>query len=150
MEPVEINAGAWYLRALRADDRLALAELGETDARYTTQGAVAPGPGESDDAYSWAVAEPTTGELLAEIVLDIVTATVRSRKRRTSSAAPQNTRWVSSVDEIQGPISDASADQCDEMMDAKRADSVRNPRHNSSRFIEIRTRRVKSRFDDSC
>ena len=79
MEPVEINAGAWYLRALRADDRLALAELGETDARYTTQGAVAPGPGESDDAYSWAVCEPTTGELLAEIVLDIVTATVRSR-----------------------------------------------------------------------
>ena len=34
MEPVEINAGTWYLRALRADDRVddrpALAELGET------------------------------------------------------------------------------------------------------------------------
>ena len=56
MEPVEINAGAWYLRALRAEDRPALAELGETDVDYT--------------AYSWALCEPTTGELLAEIVLD--------------------------------------------------------------------------------
>jgi len=41
MEPVEINAGAWYLRALRADDRVddrpALAELGETDAHYVTR-----------------------------------------------------------------------------------------------------------------
>jgi hypothetical protein len=31
MEPVEINAGAWYLRALRADDRPALAGLGESN-----------------------------------------------------------------------------------------------------------------------
>ena len=41
MEPVEINAGAWYLRALRADkrvdDRPALAELGETDADYISR-----------------------------------------------------------------------------------------------------------------
>lgn len=33
MEPIEINAGAWYLRALRADDRMddrpSLADLGE-------------------------------------------------------------------------------------------------------------------------
>jgi hypothetical protein len=71
MEPVEINAGAWYLRALRPDDRAALAELGETDVD----------PGESDAAYSWAVCEPTTGELLAEIVLDPVTATVRGWAR---------------------------------------------------------------------
>ncbi len=38
MEPVEINAGAWYLRALRADDRIddrpALAELGESNPAY--------------------------------------------------------------------------------------------------------------------
>jgi len=81
MEPVEINAGAWYLRALRPDDRAALAELGETDVGYPTVRAVAPGPGESDAAYSWAVCEPTTGELLAEIVLDPVTATVRGWAR---------------------------------------------------------------------
>jgi hypothetical protein len=36
---------------------------------------------ESDAAYSWAVCEPTTGELLAEIVLDPVTGTIRSRAR---------------------------------------------------------------------
>jgi hypothetical protein len=78
MEPVEINAGAWYLRALRAEDRSALAELGETDVGYTTHRAA---QWESDAAYSWAVCEPTTGELLAEIVLDPVTAVVRSRAR---------------------------------------------------------------------
>jgi hypothetical protein len=31
--------------------------------------------------YSWAGCEPTTGELLAEIVFDPLTATVRSRAR---------------------------------------------------------------------
>jgi hypothetical protein len=78
MEPVEINAGAWYLRALRADDRPALAEVGETDVGYTAHRAA---QWESDAAYSWAVCEPTTGELLAEIILDPITATVRSRAR---------------------------------------------------------------------
>ncbi len=82
MQPVEINAGTWYLRALRADQRLndrpALAELGETDAGYIARRAA---QWESDSAYSWAVCEPTTGELLAEIVLDPTDATVRSRVR---------------------------------------------------------------------
>jgi hypothetical protein len=82
VEPVEINAGAWYLRALRADERLddrpALVELGETDAGYIARRAA---QWESDTAYSWAVCEPTTGELLAEIVLDPATATVLSRAR---------------------------------------------------------------------
>ena len=40
VEPVEINAGAWYLRAPRdddlIDDRPALADLGETDPDYVT------------------------------------------------------------------------------------------------------------------
>ena len=38
MEPVEINNGTWYLRALRYDDRVddrpALADLGESDLDY--------------------------------------------------------------------------------------------------------------------
>ena len=38
MEPVEINAGAWYLRATR------------------------PAQWAADTAYSWDVCEPTSGE----------------------------------------------------------------------------------------
>ncbi len=82
MDPVEINAGAWYLRALRADERIddrpALAELGETDPYYvdrcTAQWASATG-------YSWAVCEPTTGELLAEVIIDPGSATLSTRAR---------------------------------------------------------------------
>lgn len=82
MEPVEINAGAWYLRALRADDRVddrpALAELGEDRAGYVE--AVAS-QWDSDELYSWAVCEPTTGELLAEVTLDPATRAVATRFR---------------------------------------------------------------------
>ncbi|SEH91179.1 hypothetical protein SAMN04489835_5587 [Mycolicibacterium rutilum] len=71
MEPVEINAGAWYLRALRddelIDDRPALAEMGETDPDYVTR---CRARWASDTGYSWAVCEPTTGEMLAEITVD--------------------------------------------------------------------------------
>jgi hypothetical protein len=52
MDPVEINAGAWYLRALRPDDWA------------------------SDTAYSWAVCEPITGEPVAELILDPVAASL--------------------------------------------------------------------------
>ena len=66
MEPVEINAGAWYLRALRADDRIddrpALSELGETDPDYVAR---CSARWESDASYSWAVCEPTTGNITA-------------------------------------------------------------------------------------
>ncbi len=82
MEPVEINAGTWYLRALRSDDRVddrpALAELGETDSHYIARRSA---QWVSDAAYSWAACEPTTGELLAEIVLDPAAATVTCRAR---------------------------------------------------------------------
>jgi hypothetical protein len=82
VEPVEINAGAWYLRALRADDRIddrpALDELGETDAGYVGKRAA---QWESDATYSWAVCEPTTGELLAEVTLDPTTGVVGLRAR---------------------------------------------------------------------
>jgi hypothetical protein len=82
MEPVEINAGTWYLRALRADqridDRPALADLGETDPDYVT-GCTQRWTAET--GYSWAVCEPTTGELLAEVTVDPRTATLSTRAR---------------------------------------------------------------------
>jgi hypothetical protein len=82
MEPVEINAGGWYLRALRADERLVvrptLADLGETDPGHVQMRAA---QWESDTLYSWAVCEPTTGELLAEVTLDPATARIHTRAR---------------------------------------------------------------------
>lgn len=55
MDPVEINAGAWYLRATFPDEWAA------------------------DTGYSWAVCEPTTGEVLAEVTLDPRRGTLSSR-----------------------------------------------------------------------
>jgi hypothetical protein len=82
MEPVEINAGAWYLRAPRQDelidDRPSLADLGETDPDYVTRCSALWA---SDTGYTWAVCEPTTGELLAEVTVDPLAATVRTRVR---------------------------------------------------------------------
>lgn len=66
MQAVEINAGAWYLRALRADDRIsdvpALTELGIDDPVVyvaTTD--------DDPERCVWAVCIPTTGELVALI-----------------------------------------------------------------------------------
>lgn len=68
MEPIEINAGTWYLRALRADERVddrpALRDGGIDDPGYVTERAR---QWAADEHYSWAVCEPTTGELLAEV-----------------------------------------------------------------------------------
>jgi hypothetical protein len=82
VEPVEINAGQWYLRGLRADDRIddrpALAELGTTDpdhvARSVTEWL-------SDSRYTWAVCDVSTGALLAEVTLDPATGAVTTRAR---------------------------------------------------------------------
>ncbi len=88
MEPVEINAGTWYLRALRADERIddrpALAEMGETDPDYITRRTA---QWASDTGYSWAVCEPSTGELLAEVTVDPVTMVMRTRARDGHSDA---------------------------------------------------------------
>ena len=82
MEPVEINAGSWYLRALRADDRVddrpALAELGELDASYVQR---RDGQWLDDTLYTWAVCEPTTGELLAEVSLNPSSGDIALRSR---------------------------------------------------------------------
>ena len=90
MEPVEINAGNWYLRALRADERIddrpALAELGEHDADYVAARAA---QWRSDTVYSWAVCEPTTGEMLAEVTLVPATGSIGLRARRGHAEAAQ-------------------------------------------------------------
>lgn len=90
MEPVEINAGAWYLRALRADDRIddrpALTEMGEADEDYVVKRAA---EWESDHTYSWAVCEPTTGELLAEVTLSPTTGAIDLRARPGHAEAAQ-------------------------------------------------------------
>jgi RimJ/RimL family protein N-acetyltransferase len=87
MEPVEINAGAYYLRQLRADDRIddrpsLVDAFADVDLRrfvtrwhiddladateYVTRRAEEWQTGER---CSWAVAEPTTGALLGEVDL---------------------------------------------------------------------------------
>jgi hypothetical protein len=103
VEPVEINAGAWYLRAPRQDelidDRPALAALGETDPDYVAR---CDARWASDTGYTWAVCEPTTGEMLAEVTLDPVAAMLRARSRdghadATAIAAQSVRRFAASV-----------------------------------------------------
>ncbi|GAA1481798.1 hypothetical protein GCM10009624_22380 [Gordonia sinesedis] len=69
MEPVEINAGSWYLRALRADDRISdVAALADLDVADPADYVIAAERGWSDESgFVWAVCEPTTGELVALI-----------------------------------------------------------------------------------
>ena len=87
MEPVEVNAGRYYLRMLRADDRVddrpaVLAAYGDPDtARWipeyqvrTLEEATAyvrlrAQEWRDDQRCSWAVADPLTGEMLGEIGL---------------------------------------------------------------------------------
>lgn len=60
------------------DDRVALTDLGETDPDYVAK-AVA---GWADDSrYLWAVCEPTTGELLAEVTLNPRSGEIGARHR---------------------------------------------------------------------
>lgn len=87
MDPVEINAGAWYLRALRADDRVddrpaVLESARDPEVRRwrhrpdPTSEAVASYVAErlagwaDETRCTWAVCEPTTGEMLGEVALE--------------------------------------------------------------------------------
>ncbi len=63
MEPVEINAGAWYLRATR------------------------PAQWAADTGYSWDVCEPTSGEPLAEVTADTGTGEITARGDCDAAAA---------------------------------------------------------------
>jgi hypothetical protein len=102
MEPVEINAGQWYLRGLRADgridDRPALADLGVTDPEYVAR---SDAQWSTDSRYSWAVCEPTTGELLAEVTLDPASGAITTRARaghdEAAGAAAESVRRFASA-----------------------------------------------------
>lgn len=82
MDPIEINAGQWYLRGLRADgridDRPALVDLGINDPDHVEH---SNAEWSADTRYSWAVCEVTTGELLAEVTLDPATGEISTRAR---------------------------------------------------------------------
>lgn len=91
LDPVEINAGSWYLRGLRHDDRVddrpaVAASARDPEIRRWRNRPDPASPG-FDDAvtahvadridgwargsrYAWAVAEPTTGEMLGEVTLE--------------------------------------------------------------------------------
>jgi hypothetical protein len=56
VDPVEINAGAWYLRGVRSEAR-----------------------------YRWDVCEPITGDVVAEVTLDPATATLTSVGENTEA-----------------------------------------------------------------
>ena len=62
----------------RVDDRPSLADLGETDPDYVAKAASG---WVGDSRYLWAVCEPTTGELLAEVTLNPASGEIGSRHR---------------------------------------------------------------------
>lgn len=91
LDPVEINAGSWYLRGLRhdgrVDDRPAVAAscrdpeirrwrnrpdpaAPDFDAQVTAHVADRIDGWARGTRCAWAVAEPTTGEMLGEITLE--------------------------------------------------------------------------------
>lgn len=100
MEPVEINAGGWYLRALRADERVddrpALADGGITNPAYVDQRTA---QWREDSAFSWAVCQPNTGELLAEVVLTPMGTQTRSKALLTGWARAGHTDALSTASE---------------------------------------------------
>ncbi|QNG55569.1 GNAT family N-acetyltransferase [Pseudonocardia petroleophila] len=89
MDAVEINAGAWYLRVPRADDRMddgpavVASCLDPEIRRWRHRPPADPAEADAyirrraldwarDERYTWAVCEPTTGEMLGEVSLDHV------------------------------------------------------------------------------
>jgi RimJ/RimL family protein N-acetyltransferase len=71
VDPIEINAGTYYLRQLRTDnlldDSITLRANGFPDPQAHI---VARADGwHTDTAHTWAIAEPTTGALLGEVGL---------------------------------------------------------------------------------
>ncbi|WP_127783869.1 GNAT family N-acetyltransferase [Rhodococcus sp. X156] len=112
MEPIEINAGTWYLRALRADERVddcatllttandpaTLRHAPELVVR-TREEAVASvarrvAQWADETGFSWAVCEPTTGEMLAEVRLRNVDHTHRSAELACWTAPAHRRRGV--------------------------------------------------------
>ncbi len=132
MQPIEINAGAWYLRALRADDRVddrAALLTGATDAatrRYAGGLVIADLAAadahvrrraeqwERDEWYAWAVCEPSTGAMVGEVGLrdvdlereraELTCWTLPAHRRRgvMVAAVPAVTRWAFTTADLGG------------------------------------------------
>ena len=112
MEPIEINAGTSYLRALRADEKvddrpvLLAAAADQDTVRYasllpSTDLAAATDyvrqrglQWTNDSWYSWAVCEPTTGEMLAEVGLRHIEPRQRSAELACWTAPAHRRRGV--------------------------------------------------------
>jgi len=107
MQPIEINAGAWYLRCLRADERVddrpvlltAAADpdtmryaplMVSADLRAATHYVQRRALQWANDSwYSWAVCDPTTGEMLAEVGLRNIEPTQRTAELACWTAPKQ-------------------------------------------------------------
>jgi hypothetical protein len=61
-----------------------LADLGVTDPEHVAHSAAG---WSADTSYSWAVCEPSTGELLAEVTLDPQTGAIATRARAGQTKA---------------------------------------------------------------
>ena len=86
LEPVEINAGTWYLRALR-DTRCRMPGVGRSGVDDPAGCITRAADGwASETLFTWAV-HPTTGELVA-----LVTITPVRRHRRTRGLGPRRLR----------------------------------------------------------
>lgn len=112
MEPIEINAGTWYLRALRADERVddrpvLLTGTADPDTiRYAPLMVSADTAAATeyvrrrayewatDTWYSWAVCEPTTGEMLAEVGLRNIEHNQRSAEMTCWTAPAHRNKGV--------------------------------------------------------
>ncbi|BBY32716.1 hypothetical protein BST33_05865 [Mycolicibacter minnesotensis] len=70
----------------RVDDRPSLADLGESDPDYVARAATGWA---EDTRYLWAVCEPTTGELLAEVALNPGSGEIGIRHRPGHDQAGQ-------------------------------------------------------------
>ncbi len=112
MQPIEINAGAWYLRCLRADERVddrpvLLTAAADPDTMwyaplmvlvdlraatdYVQRRAL---QWANDSWYSWAVCDPTTGEMLAEVGLRNIEPTQRTAELACWTAPKQRGRGI--------------------------------------------------------
>ncbi|MGZ8179299.1 hypothetical protein ACXVUM_15325 [Williamsia sp. SKLECPSW1] len=98
MDPVEINAGAWYLRALRDDERVTdvpalrtLLDDGVLDGDTPSAAVARAARGWRDGSrLSWAVCVPTTGEMVALIVLVPAGDTARLQTGTTPADGAQD------------------------------------------------------------
>lgn len=100
MEPVEVFAGAWYLRALRDDDRLSdVPALTLFDVDDPADYIRAANDGWSTESrFVWAVCVPTTGETVALI------GVTPTDGERAELAGVARESYGAALDDAVGPV----------------------------------------------